>query len=60
MDLFNTVLYSIMLVLVIILIILAFMMLYLNFKLWLLETYNADNKNIYIKFLHKIFNIDFD
>ena len=49
MDLFHKICYGTMFLL-------ALYMIYLNFKLWLLETYNEDNKNIFYRFLLKIFN----
>jgi hypothetical protein len=56
MDSFDKVGYCIMLVLFVIILFLLLYMIYINFKLWLLETYNEDNKNIFYRFLLKLFN----
>jgi hypothetical protein len=56
MDLFHKVGYCIILVLLVIMLFLLLYMIYINFKLWLLETYNEDNNNIFYRFLLKIFN----
>jgi hypothetical protein len=56
MDSFDKVGYCIMLVLFVIILFLLLYMIYINFKSWLLETYNEDNKNIFYRFLLKLFN----
>ena len=56
MDLFDKAGYSLMLILFVIMLFLLLYMIYMSFKLWLLETYNEDNKNIFYRFLLKIFN----
>jgi hypothetical protein len=56
MDLFDKAGYSLMLILFVIMLFLLLYMIYMNFKLWFLETYNEDNKNIFYRFLLTIFN----
>lgn len=58
MNLFDKVCYGMMLILLFIMILLLLYIIYLNFKSWILETYNIENKNIFNKLLLKIFNID--
>jgi hypothetical protein len=58
MDLFNKVSYCLITILLIILMFLSLYMIYLNFKSYLQETYNEDNKNIFYRLLLRIHNID--
>jgi hypothetical protein len=54
----TSILYIICMILAIYMIYLSIYMLYLSFKSSLLQNYNEDNKNVFYRFLLKIFNID--